>query len=227
MHLCDFSKGMLGAFGIVGSGIPIAAGAALSAKVRCSGQAAVSFFGDGAINEGVFHEAMNMAALWKLPAVFVCENNQYALSMTIEKSSAMPDLCMRGCAYGVPGERVDGNNVVAVYQAARRAVERARSGQGPTLLECVTYRIRGHARFEASHYRDPAEVEAWKQHDPILRLREALLQSGAASPAELDGIQAEVEAALEAAIAYAEAGPDVEADDYLPYITDEGGAQDA
>jgi TPP-dependent pyruvate/acetoin dehydrogenase alpha subunit len=218
MHLCDFSKGMLGAFGIVGSGIPIAAGAALSARVRRSGQVAVSFFGDGAVNEGVFHEALNMAGLWKLPALFVCENNQYALSMTVEKSSALPDLYRRGSAYGIPGTRVDGNNVVAVYRAALEAAERARSGQGPALLECVTYRQRGHARFEASHYRDPAEVEAWKQYDPILRLRGALIQSGVAGAAELDDIGEQVETALEAAIAFAESSPDVEAGDYLPYI---------
>jgi TPP-dependent pyruvate/acetoin dehydrogenase alpha subunit len=221
MHLCDFSKGMLGAFGIVGSGIPIAAGAALSARVRRSGQVAVSFFGDGAVNEGVFHEALNMAGLWKLPAVFVCENNQYALSMTVEKSSAVPDLYRRGSAYGIPGTQVDGNNVVAVYRAALEAAGRARSGQGPALLECVTYRQRGHARFEASHYRDPAEVESWKQYDPILRLREALLDSGLASAAELDAIGEHVESALEAAIAFAESSPEVEAGDYLPYITKE------
>jgi pyruvate dehydrogenase E1 component alpha subunit len=178
----------------------------------------VSFFGDGAVNEGVFHEALNMAGLWKLPALFVCENNQYALSMTVEKSSALPDLYRRGSAYGIPGTRVDGNNVVAVYRAALEAAERARSGQGPALLECVTYRQRGHARFEASHYRDPAEVEAWKQYDPILRLRGALIQSGVAGAAELDDIGEQVETALEAAIAFAESSPDVEAGDYLPYI---------
>lgn len=221
MHLCDFSKGMLGAFGIVGSGIPIATGAALSAQVRKSGQVAVSFFGDGAINEGVFHESLNMAALWKLPVIFVCENNQYALSMTVQRSSAVSDLYTRGCSYGIPGERVDGNNVVAVYQATCRAVEHARSGQGPTLLECLTYRVRGHARFEASHYRSPAEVDAWKQYDPIARLRSALLGSGFAAETELDAIHSQVEAKMEAAIAYAEASPDVLADDYLPYITDE------
>jgi TPP-dependent pyruvate/acetoin dehydrogenase alpha subunit len=221
MHLCDFGKGMLGAFGIVGAGIPIAAGAALSARVRKSGQVAVSFFGDGAANEGVFHESLNMAALWKLPVVFVCENNRYALSMTVERSSAVPDICARGCSYGIPGEQVDGNNVVAVYQAACRAVERARSGYGPTLLECQTYRVRGHARFEASHYRDPAEVEAWKGYDPILRMRSALLEDGLASESELDAIQSQVEASLEAAISFAETSPDVLADDYLPYVTEE------
>ena len=188
MHLCDFSKGMLGAFGIVGAGIPIAAGAALSAYVRDSGQVAVSFFGDGAVNAGVFHEALNMAALWKLPAVFVCENNQFALSMTVAESSAVENLAARACAYDIPGQQVDGNNVVAVYRAAKAAVERARAGEGPTLLECLTYRIRGHARFEASHYRDAAEVETWKQLDPIIRLEQSLLDFNLASQAQLDHI---------------------------------------
>ena len=221
MHLCDFSKGMLGAFGIVGAGIPIATGAALSAVTRGSGQVAVSFFGDGAMNEGVFHESLNIASLWKLPVVYVCENNQYALSMTVDRSSAVTDLYTRGCAYGIPGERVDGNDVAAVYHAASRAAERARSGGGPTLLECVTYRVRGHARFEASHYRDPAEVEAWKGFDPILRLRAALLQAGAASEAELDAIVGQVEDAMQAAITFAENSPEAGPEDYLLYITDE------
>ena len=125
MHLTDFSKGMLGAFAIVGSGIPIATGAALSARVRGSGQVAVSYFGDGAMNEGIFHEALNMAALWDLPAIYIIENNQYALSMTVAESSAVPDLASRACAYGMPNARVDGNDVLAVYQATSEAVERA------------------------------------------------------------------------------------------------------
>jgi len=221
MHLCDFSRGMLGAFGIVGAGIPIAAGAALSARVRGTQQVAVSFFGDGATNEGVFHETLNMASLWKLPVVFVIENNQYALSMRVAESSAMPHLAGRAVAYAMPGEQVDGNNVVAVYRAAQAAVDRARRGEGPTLLECITYRFRGHARFEASGYRNPAEVESWKQLDPITRLGEALLADGIASVAQLDQIAAEVRAELESAIAFAEASPDAEAGDYLQYITAE------
>ena len=221
MHLCDFSKGMLGAFGIVGAGIPIATGAALSARVRGRDQVAVSFFGDGAVNEGVFHESLNMAALWKLPVVYVCENNQYALSMKVERSSAVPELYTRGCSYGIPGEQVDGNDVTAVYRATVRAVERARSGDGPSLLECVTYRVRGHARFESSHYRDPAEVEAWKEKDPILRLRAALLEAGIAGEASVDALAVEVEEAMQSAIAFAQASPKAEAEDYLLYITDE------
>jgi len=221
MHLCDFSRGMLGAFGIVGAGIPIAAGAALSARVRGTQQVAVSFFGDGATNEGVFHETLNMAALWRLPAIFVIENNQYALSMRVAESSALPDLAGRAAAYAMPGERVDGNNVVAVYRAAQAAAARARRGEGPTLLECITYRMRGHARFEASGYREAAEVERWKARDPIVRLGDALQEAGIAAAGELEQVQAEVRAELEAAIAFAEASPEAEADDYLAYITAE------
>ena len=221
MHLCDFSRGMLGAFGIVGAGIPIAAGAALSALVRGTGQVAVSFFGDGATNEGIFHETLNMASLWKLPALFVIENNQYALSMRVAESSALPNLAARATAYAMPGEQVDGNNVVAVYRATQAAAARARSGGGPTLLECITYRMRGHARFEAASYRDPAEVESWKELDPIVRLGDALQAAGIATSPELEQIQAAARAEVEAAIAYAEASPDAEASDYLQYITAE------
>lgn len=221
MHLTDFDKGMLGAFAIVGSGIPIATGAALSARVRGSGQVAVSFFGDGAVNEGVFHEALNMAALWKLPAIYIIENNQYALSMTVAESSAVPDLASRACAYGMPSARVDGNDALAVYDATRQAVERARAGAGPTLIEALTYRIRGHARFEAAGYRPAAEVDAWKTADPIERLATGLLAAGMASEDELKAIRAEAETAIEDAIEYAQSCADVQAEDYLAYITAE------
>jgi len=219
MHLCDFSRGMLGAFAIVGAGIPVAVGAALSSYIQRSGKVAVAFFGDGAINKGVFHESANMAALWKLPVIFVCENNQYALSMTIERSSAVTNLASRACAYGMPGIQVDGNDVVAVYRSAMSAVERARSGEGPTLLECKTYRIRGHARFESSHYRPAEEVEAWKKVDPIQRLRQALIQDQVAFETELTSIENRVDEEIERAIAFAEQSKDVQPNDYLPYIT--------
>jgi len=223
MHLTDFSKGMLGAFAIVGAVIPIAAGAGLSAKVRKSGQVAVPFFGDGAVNTGVFHETLNTSAFWKLPGVFVCENNQYALSLTVEQSSAVTDLAARSCAYDIPGERVDGNNVVEVYRAAQAAVDRARGGEGPTLLECVTYRIRGHSRFEPSHYRKREEVEAWKtQGDPIRRFEEALLGNRVVSEGELETIRKEVAAELEAAIAFAQESEPVQPEDFWGYVTDEG-----
>lgn len=227
MHLADFSRGMLGAFAIVGAGIPIATGAALSAKIRRSGQVAVSFFGDGGINEGAFHEALNMAALWQLPVIYVIENNQYALSMTVAESSALTDLSSRACAYNMPGIRVDGNDVVAVYQAADEAANRARQGGGPTLIEAVTYRIRGHARFEASAYRDKEEVTAWAEADPIQRLAQALLRDQIADKPTLDQIREEVEEAVNSAIEYAQGCTEVGPEDYLAYILDESGGTHA
>ena len=228
MHLCDFSRGMLGAFGIVGAGIPIATGAAFSSVVRGTEQVAVSFFGDGAINEGVFHEALNMASLWKLPVVYVIENNQYALSMPNELVSAVTDLSSRGCGYNIPGETVDGNNVAAVYRAAKRAVDRARDGKGPFLLECITYRLRGHARFEPANYRQKDEVEEWKKYDPILRFKDAALEVGRLSGEELKKIEDQVEKEIEQAVEFAKAGEDVGAEDYLQFIyekqTNVGGA---
>lgn len=221
MHLTDFDKGMLGAFAIVGAGIPIATGAALSARVRGSGQVAVSFFGDGAVNEGIFHEALNMASLWKLPAIYIIENNQYALSMTVAESSALPDLAARASAYNMPGLRVDGNDALAVYDATCDAVERARNGEGPTLIEALTYRIRGHARFEAAGYRPAEEVDAWKAADPIERFAAGMLSQGVACECELNRIRADAEKAVEDAITYAESCTDAGAEDYLAYITAE------
>ncbi len=221
MHLTDFDQGMLGAFAIVGSGIPIATGAALSARVRGSGQVAVSFFGDGAVNEGIFHEALNMASLWNLPVIYIIENNQYALSMTVAESSALPDLAARAGSYNMPGLRVDGNDALAVYQATSEAVARARKGEGPTLIEALTYRIRGHARFEAAGYRPAEEVEAWKAADPIERFAAGLLEQGVSTRDELNQIRADAEKAVEDAIAYAEGCADVGAEDYLAYITAE------
>jgi len=218
MHLCDFSRGMLGAFGIVGAGIPIATGAALSSVFRGTEQVAVSFFGDGAINEGVFHEALNMASLWKLPVVYVIENNQYALSMPNELVSAVTNLSSRGCGYNIPGETVDGNNVAAVYRAAKRAVDRARDGKGPFLLECITYRVRGHARFEPANYRQKDEVEEWKKYDPILRFKDAVLNKGKLSEKELKEIEDQVKEEIEKAVEFAKAGEDVGAEDYLQFI---------
>ncbi len=225
MHLADFSRGMLGAFAIVGAGIPIATGAAYSAKVRGSGQVSVAFFGDGAINEGTFHEALNMASLWKLPAIYVIENNQFALSMTVEESSALPDLAGRACAYGMPGIQVDGNDVAAVYRAASEAAKRARNGEGPTLIEAQTYRIRGHARFEAAAYRDADEVKAWQEADPIERLAGALIANGVAVEDEIDAIRQGAEEAVEEAIEYAKTCEDVGPKDYLKYILDETGGE--
>lgn len=212
LHLADFGVGMLGAMGIVGGGIPIAVGAALSARLRGTTQVAVTFFGDGAINEGAFHESINMAAADKLPVIFVCENNLYGFSTHINRVVANPNLWERAAGYGVPGESVDGNDVLAVYQAARGAVQRARDGKGPALLECKTYRHRGHSRFEKPNYRTREEEEAWKKRDPIESFANRLVASHVVDQPTLATIDKEVARALDEAIGLARQAPPPPAD---------------
>jgi pyruvate dehydrogenase E1 component alpha subunit len=207
MHIADVSKGNLGANGIVGGGIPIAVGAALSAKRRGTGQVAMSFFGDGANNEGAFHEALNMAAIWKLPVVFVCENNRYGMSTSTERSTAVPNIADRASAYGMPGVIVDGNNFAEVAEAAFAATERARAGQGPTLIESKTYRIRGHSRSDRNRYRSKEEIESWKARDPILRFENELAEFGLIGAADIARIRAEVETEIADAIEFAKQSP--------------------
>jgi len=170
MHIADFNIGMLGANGIVAGGIPIVTGAGLAAQLDGKGRVAVSFFGDGASSAGPFHESLNIAALWKLPVIYVCENNSYGVNTPATAAVAVKDVADRGAAYGVPGVVVDGNDVLAVYEAAHAAVRRARAGEGPTLLECKTYRWRNHTEIKgAPDSRPSEEVAAWKQRDPIAR----------------------------------------------------------
>ena len=179
MHIADFTKGNLGANAIVGGGIPIATGAALAAKLRGSDQVAVSFFGDGASNQGTFHESLNLAAVWKLPVIYVCENNDYAISVPTWQSTSVKDISVRGTAYNMPGFTVDGNDVNAIYEVAEQAIIRAKAGDGPTLIECKTYRHLGHWTGDPQPYRTREEVEDWKQNnDPIQRMREQMLQDG-------------------------------------------------
>ena len=218
MHLSDPSVGMLGATGIVGGGIPIATGAALSANLRNSGQVAVSFFGDGAANEGSFHESLNQAGTWKLPVIYVCENNLYGFSVPFNQASAVPDIADRAAGYGFPGVIVDGMDVLAVYAAAAKAVERARSGQGPTLLECKTYRYRGHSRFEKPNYRTDDEVEKWKQRDPIKQMQAFLLVENVLSQAEIEQIRQDVLADLVDAIGFARSSPEPAVDAAIRYV---------
>ncbi|NMB17044.1 MAG: thiamine pyrophosphate-dependent dehydrogenase E1 component subunit alpha, partial [Firmicutes bacterium] len=175
MHIADLDLGILGANGIVGSGIPIAVGAALGSTIKGDDRVAAAFFGDGASNTGAFHEGINMAAVWKLPVVFVCENNMYAVSTSTRESLAIEGVVERAAGYGIPGVQVDGNDVLQVYEAAREAVARAREGKGPTLLECLTYRWTGHTVGDPGLYRSKEEVEAWKQKDPIPRFRDYLI----------------------------------------------------
>ena len=188
MHVADASVGILGATAVVGSGIPIAVGAGLSCKLRKTDQVVACFFGDGASNNGTFHESLNMAAIWKLPVIFVCENNLYAMGTRISNVTAIDNMAQRAIAYGMPGVTVDGNDAVTVFQAAGRAVERARKGEGPTLLECQTYRHKGHSRFDPATYRPEEEVEEWMKKDPIMRLRKKLIQQQVLSEDEANEI---------------------------------------
>jgi pyruvate dehydrogenase E1 component alpha subunit len=208
MHIADFAIGMLGANGIVAGGISIVTGAGLAAQMEGKGGVAVSFFGDGASNAGPFHECLNIAATWKLPMIYVCENNMYAAQTAAAKTHAMPDVAGRAAGYGIPGVVVDGNDVIAVYQAANQAVDRARSGAGPSLIECKTYRWRAHTeRRGQPDPRDPAEREAWLRRDPIALLERQLRDQGELDDAALHGMEGEIMAALEAAVAFAEASP--------------------
>jgi TPP-dependent pyruvate/acetoin dehydrogenase alpha subunit len=207
MHIADPARGNLGANGIVGGGLPIAVGAALSAKKRRTGAVAVAFFGDGANNEGAFHEALNIASIWKLPVVFVCENNQYAMSTAISHSTSVANVADRAVAYGMPGVIVDGNDFAAVAETSFAATDRARGGEGPTLIEAKTYRTRGHSRSDRNRYRAREEIEAWKALDPIARLEEEIVALGIASPARVAEIAANVEKEMEEAVAAASVSP--------------------
>jgi TPP-dependent pyruvate/acetoin dehydrogenase alpha subunit len=189
MHIADVETGNLGANGVVGGGIPIAVGAALASKMQNRGTVAVSFFGDGAMNEGAFHEAANLAAIWKLPVILFCENNKYGMSSSTEKAFAIERLAERGLGYGIPGVTVDGNDVVAVYEAAEAAVARARNGEGPTLIESITYRWKGHSRSDKNLYRTKDEIEEWKHRDPIPKFIDLALTSGVLNQGDIEYIQ--------------------------------------
>lgn len=209
MHVACFELGVLGANGIVGAGVPMAVGAAYGFGLRREPRVAVAFFGDGGINQGVVQESLNLAAIWRLPVVFVCENNGYAVSMAVHEATVRP-IVERAEAYGMPAYAVDGMDVVAVYEAARQAVQRARAGDGPTFLECRTYRFVGHhsaERFQHLHYRSEAEISAWKARDPLLVCRRRLEAMGW-TDAEEQRLAAEVEEELRQAVVFATDGRD-------------------
>jgi len=208
MHIADVAGGNLGANGVVAGGIPIAVGVGLSQKMQGTGRVCLCFFGDGAANSGPFHEALNMAAIWTLPVVFVCENNQYAMSYPASKAFAIPRISDRAAGYGMPGETVDGNDLNAVYAAVSRAVERARAGEGPSLVENVTYRWRGHSKSDANRYRSREEIEAWKEKDPIARFERWLAQAINLNESDARAIQQAAYAAIESAVAFADASPE-------------------
>lgn len=207
MHIADFSVGMLGATAVVGAGIPIAAGAGLSIKLRGTEQVTACFFGDGASNQGTFHEGVNMAAIWKLPVLFVCENNLYAMGTRQNRVMLAESIATRASAYGIPGVSVDGTDVLRVYEAARAAVQRARRGEGPTLIECRTYRHMGHSRIDPATYRPREEVEEWLRRDPIQRLRRGLIEGGHLSDAEVQALERAVAKNVESAVEFAMESP--------------------
>lgn len=207
MHIADVDAGNLGANAIVAGGVPIAVGAALASKMQNNGKVAISFFGDGATNEGVFHESLNLAAVWKLPVVFICENNGYGISVPQWQSTAVKDISVRAKAYDIPGVTVDGNDVEAIAKAAKKAIDRARKGEGPTLIECKTYRIYGHWTGDPTPYRTREEVEEWKKKDPIKRLRKVLEADGVKA-AELDKIEQDAADAIAKAAEFALNSPE-------------------
>jgi pyruvate dehydrogenase E1 component alpha subunit len=207
LHMSDFNLGILGANGIVAGGIPIAVGAALAFQQKKDGRVALSFFGDGATNEGAFHEALNLAGLWKLPVIFFCENNLYGEGTPQDKQAPVADLAIRAGSYAMPGVTVDGNDVLAVYEATKIAAARARSGGGPTLIEGKTYRQRGHYEGDPMVYRSKAEMEEWQRRDPVAAFRGRLIAEAGLPEAEIANIERGVQAALDEAVAFAAASP--------------------
>jgi pyruvate dehydrogenase E1 component alpha subunit len=209
MHIADFGIGMLGANGIVAGGIPILTGAGLAAQLDGKGRVAVAFFGDGASNAGPFHESINIAAAWKLPVIYVCEHNGWAAETPAATTHAMPDVAVRAAGYGIPGVTVDGNDVLAVHEAALEAVTRARAGEGPTLLECKSYRWRKHTeRKEQADRRPPDEIEAWMRKDPIKRFVEHVrTHQGQLSEEEWLAMDREILEEIERSVAFAKASP--------------------
>ncbi|MGQ9500582.1 MAG: thiamine pyrophosphate-dependent dehydrogenase E1 component subunit alpha [Anaerolineae bacterium] len=218
MHVGDMRVGMLPAIAIVGANIPIAAGLALAAKRLGTDRVAVAFFGDGAANEGAFHEGLNMAAIWNLPVVYVCENNLYGASTHFSKVFKIANIADRAEAYGMPGVVVDGMNVEAVYQVAGEAIARARRGEGPTLIECKTYRFVGHSRSDPRTYRSREEEAEWQARDPIPNTAQRLVALGLADEAALANMEREVEAAIDDAVTFAESSPLPDPADALKHV---------
>jgi len=203
MHIADVERGNLGATGIVGGNIPVATGAALAQKMQGTDRVVLCFFGEGAANGGNFHESLNLAGLWRLPVVYIVENNLYAMSVPIESAAAKLDIADRACAYAMGGEVVDGMNVLAVREAVQRAVDKARRGEGPTLIECKTYRWYGHSRSDPRKYRAKEEEAAWKSRDPIPVFADWLVDKGVCTQDEVEQIQANAERAIDIASDFA------------------------
>jgi len=207
MHIADVSLGILGANGIVGAGLPIATGSALASKIMGKDEVTLAFFGDGASNTGNFHESLNMAAAWNLPVVYLCENNRYGVSVCIDRVTRVGRLSERAKAYGIPGVTIDGNDVFAVHQAVSEAARRARGGEGPTLIEALTYRHRGHYEGDPQVYKPKEEIQEWKERDPVARLKKMILAEMLAVVEELDTIENELRLEIEEAVEFAVNSP--------------------
>jgi TPP-dependent pyruvate/acetoin dehydrogenase alpha subunit len=221
MHIADIPGGNLGATGVVGSGIPTSVGIALALQMRRSDKILLSFFGDGATNLGEFHESLNMASVWKLPVVFICDNNQYGMSASIEKVTNIDQLSIRAASYGIPGVTVDGNDVLAVYQAVKAGVERARAGEGPSFIENRTYRWRGHSKSDRNLYRTQEEIDEWRRKCPIVRFKKVLAEAELFDAEELEAIDQQakmtIDNAAETAVQMPEPSPEnMEDEVYAP-----------
>jgi pyruvate dehydrogenase E1 component alpha subunit len=221
MHIADIPGGNLGATGVVGGGIPTAVGIALALQMRRSEQILLSYFGDGATNEGEFHESLNMASTWKLPVVFICDNNQYGMSMHMSKVMNIGKISERAASYGIPGITVDGNDVLAVYEAVLEADQRARSGQGPSLVDCLSYRWRGHSKSDRNLYRTAQEIDEWKHKCPIRRFKKVLVEAAIMTNDEVEAIdqaaKTAVDRAAEEALTFPEPSPEnMEDEVYAP-----------
>jgi acetoin:2,6-dichlorophenolindophenol oxidoreductase subunit alpha len=208
MHIADLDKGNLGANGIVGAGIPIATGAALASKMKKLGYVVVCFFGDGATNEGAFHEGLNLASVWDLPVIFFCENNQYGMSGSIKEMTNIENIAERSASYGIPGVVVDGNDLFQVMEVMTEAVDRARNGEGPTLIEAKTYRWKGHSRSDARKYRTREEEMDWRTYkDPIALYRTKLITDGVLTEEKANHVERSVQKEIEDSVAFAENSP--------------------
>jgi len=208
MHIADVDKGNLGANGVVGGGIPLSVGAALTLRLRKTDRVVLCFFGDGASNQGCFHESVNLASIWDLPVVFICENNVYGMSFSVKKSVRAKNIAARSVAYGIPGEAIDGNDVLAVADAVAPAIARARAGKGPSLIEAQTYRWKGHSRSDANLYRTQEEIEEWKKCCPILRFRQKLVEMKVFTEEEAEALDEEAIREIEDAVEFAVNSPE-------------------
>ncbi len=218
MHIADVEGNNLGANGIVGGGIPLAMGVGLALQMQRKKEISIGIFGDGASNEGVFHESLNMAALWDLPVLYICENNKYGMSMEVSQVSAKLPIAQRAEAYGMPWHVVDGNDILAVYAVVREAAAHVRGGKGPVLVEAQTYRYFGHSKSDRNLYRTQEEIEAWRKKDPILRYRKALIENDLLTEQKADELEEEANAVIEAAVAFAEQSPEPDISTLMDFV---------